>query len=86
MMTRWQYAATVLCALAFLIIGITCLFWTERVAEYGLKVANSGPGSRFNPFLGWMRTRQYIWSLRSVGIVSLLALAILLVALAKASR
>ena len=54
----------------FLIIGTICLLWPEKVQNYGLKYADKGIG-KINPFLGWMKTRYYIFALRILGLVQI---------------
>jgi len=32
----------------------------------------------WNPFLGWMRSNQYVWSLRAIGVVALAGLVLVI--------
>ena len=59
-----------LTGIIFLIIGVICLFWPEKVQEYALKWSAQGLG-RFNPFLGWMKTGSYIFALRVIGVMAI---------------
>jgi hypothetical protein len=57
--------ALVICVF-LLVIGLLCLFWPESVRSHAL-----GASTSWNPFLGWMRTSQYLWSLRIIGALAL---------------
>ncbi len=62
-----------LTGLVFLLIGIGCVFWPERIQELGLRYyAAHERDAKLNPFLGWMRTRSYVVVIRVIGIASLL--------------
>ena len=61
----------------FLIIGFICLFWPEKVQELALKYSVQGLG-KFNPFIGWMKTRSYILALRVIGVLALGAFILVL--------
>ena len=65
MATRETILITSVC-LAFLITGSLCLFYAETVRDFALKISTKG-WCRFNPFLSWMKTPGYVWSLRIVG-------------------
>ena len=54
----------------FLIIGVICLFWPEKVQEYALKWSSQGLG-KFNPFLGWIKTQSYVLALRIIGVMGI---------------
>jgi hypothetical protein len=60
---------------ATFIVGIVCLFWPEKVQEYALKCSFQGIG-KFNPFLSWMKTRNYIITLRVIGLAAVTAVAL----------
>lgn len=61
-----------LVALFFFTAGIGGLLFPYRIQAHALKRRAKFWGFP-NPFLGWMETRGYIWMLRIVGAVSLVA-------------
>ena len=56
--------------LIFLAVGAVCLLWPEKVQEYALRWSGQGLG-KYNPFLGWIKTHSYIWTLRVIGITAI---------------
>lgn len=58
--------------LFFLLVGLACLVFPEKVQAFGLK-RNTKFWGFPNPFLGWMKTQEYLWMLRILGFVSTLA-------------
>jgi len=59
-------------AIIFLVIGVVCLFWPERIQQFGLDYyASHRAAARLNPFLDWMKTRGYIVSLRIIGVMAI---------------
>jgi hypothetical protein len=76
---RQQFAASLVIAVFLLVVGFSGLFWPDRLRAYALKNSASRV-AQFNPFLNWMKTSQYIWSLRIVGVLSIsMSVLILLV-------
>lgn len=65
------------------IVGIICLVWPEKVQEYALKWSSHGV-VKFNPFLGWMKTRSYLITLRIIGMVAIIAVALAVYVVVKA--
>jgi hypothetical protein len=62
----------VLTGLAFLLIGIGCVFWPERIQELSLRYyAAHERVAKLNPFLEWMQSRSYVVVLRIIGIASI---------------
>ncbi len=59
----------------FLIIGIICLFWSEKIQEYVLKMSEHGTG-KFNPFIEWMKSKSYILSLRIIGVLGIIVFVV----------
>ncbi len=59
-----------------LVIAVLCFFFPRAVQSYAMRTSG-----RFNPFVSWMRTSQYIWMLRMVGAMSLLAVLLILTAM-----
>ncbi len=63
--------AALITGILFLTVGVVCLLWPERIQEYGLKYhAARSFALDMNPFLSWMKTQSYVWTLRVVGLVS----------------
>jgi hypothetical protein len=62
----------------FLIVGVVCLVWPERIQEYSLKTTEKS-----NPFFNWMKTREFVWSLRFAGVVGLLGFVLILIGFIK---
>lgn len=61
-----------LVAAYFLAIGIAGLGFPYRLQATVLKKRPKFWGFE-NPFLGWMKTKSYIWMLRVIGTVSIIA-------------
>lgn len=56
----------------FLIIGIICLLWPEKIQQYSLDYyVYHKAAEKLNPFLNWMKTSSYIWSLRIIGLLGI---------------
>jgi hypothetical protein len=85
MVSRQAFVVASVCAVFFLFLGVSGLFWPHRIQNYALK-HSTGPLQRVNPFLPWMRTRQYIWSLRVIGLMSMSAAMLLFVILVQTFR
>jgi hypothetical protein len=68
----------ILTGLIFLIVGIVCLLWPYQIQKYALSKPIITLG-KFNPFLPAMKGKSYIWSLRAVGVLSLIAFVFLVV-------
>ena len=85
MMSRQTFVVILLGLAFFLLVGLSGLFWPEKIQAYALEHSAGPLHQKLNPFLAWMRTRQYIWSLRVIGIVSLGAAGLLLVILIRRS-
>ena len=85
MVSRQAFAVASICAVFCLFVGLSALFWPDRIQAYALKHSTS-PVQRFNLFLPWMKSRQYIWSLRVIGLMSTAAAVLLFVILIQAFR
>jgi hypothetical protein len=83
MMSRQAFIVSVICLVFLLVLGLPGLFWPERIQTYALEHLTGPLHQKVNPFLTWMKTRQYIWSLRVIGTISLGAALLLLVILIK---
>ena len=71
--------------LIFLIVGVVCLVWPEKVQEFAIRWSGQGLG-KYNPFLGWMKTRGYIWMLRIIGIIAIGVFILALFVVVKAQK
>ena len=68
--------------LIFLIIGIACLFFAQRIQEYTIDLYTHGKGlAKFNPFIEWVKTPKYLFSLRAVGLLALFVFGLSIYAL-----
>jgi hypothetical protein len=77
MISRQVFIAACVGVVFFLLVGVTGLFRPEKIKPYALK-RSGGPLQKLNPFVPWMKTRQYIWSLRLTGLISMAAAALLI--------
>jgi hypothetical protein len=68
-MNAYQIVGTAVVCLFALTVALVCIFWPEAVRDYAVR---SSPG--FNPFLSWMKTPAYVWSLRIIGFLALFGL------------
>lgn len=68
-----------------LLVGLSGLFWPDKIQTYALEHSRGRLHQKVNPFLPWMRTRQYIWSLRVIGLLSMAAAVLLLMILVRRS-
>jgi hypothetical protein len=75
----------ILTGVIFLIIGVVCLVWPERIQEFALKWSAQGLG-KYNPFLSWMKTRSYLLALRIIGVMAIVVFLLTLVLVIKAQR
>ena len=59
-------------AIAFLVIGLTCLFYPKKIQEYTVNFYVSGKGlARLNPFIKFVKSPKYLYSLRAIGFLGL---------------
>jgi len=86
MISKQAFIVSVLGVVFLLFVGFSGLFWPERIQTYALEHSTSRLHQKVNPFLTWMKTRQYIWSLRVIGLMSIGAAALLLVILIRHSQ
>lgn len=68
--------------LFFLIVGIGCLTWPERIRDFGLR---HQPKSVPNPFARWMQTKSYVVSLRLMGVLAIACAVVLLLAVIRST-
>jgi len=85
MMSRQIFVVTLFGLAFFLLVGLSGLFWPEKIQAYALEQSAGPLHQNLNPFLAWMKTRQYIWSLRVIGLLSMAAAVLLLLILVKRS-
>jgi hypothetical protein len=83
--TDRQIAIPLAACLALLIFAVLFLRWPEAVQQYALRTSDNR-FSKFNPFLNWMKTRQYVWMLRTLGTLALSAVVVIVVALIRAAK
>jgi hypothetical protein len=56
----------------FLAIGIVCLLWPERIQQLSLDYyASHKAFAKLNPFLEWMKKRDFIIALRLIGLMAI---------------
>ena len=56
----------------FLAIGVMCLFWPERIQQFSLDYyASHKAPAKLNPFLEWMKKRDFIIALRITGLMGI---------------
>jgi hypothetical protein len=73
-------ASSVLCAF-FLATGVIALAWPQSIQRWALRFYEEGQGlAKWNPWRNWMRTSSYVLSLRIVGVLSIAAGCITLLA------
>jgi hypothetical protein len=66
-------------AIIFLLIGLACLVWPEKIQQFGLNYYSRHEMiAKYNPFLGWMKTHSYILSLRIIGTLAMGVFVLLL--------
>ncbi len=82
----FRVASIVFGGLLMALLSFTCLFAPEIIRNYGLRNAPKRLGPFDNPFLKWMQTPQYMWSIRLVGVIAIVGLALLLFALIRSGR
>lgn len=77
--------ALLLCAV-FLAVGVIALVWPERIQSGTLTFFDKAHGvAKWNPLLDWMRTSSYVVSLRIVGVLSVAAGCLVLLAAVRGS-
>ncbi len=73
--------------LVCLAIAVVCLVWPDRVQQFALDYyASHRTAAKWNPFMEWMKTRQYIWSLRILGLISLTGVLLALLVIMRATQ
>jgi hypothetical protein len=65
-----NWIPALLTALIFLVVGVVCLFWPRGVQRWGLRFyERRRDAAKYNLFLDWMDTDEYVLSLRLIGLV-----------------
>lgn len=85
MISKQAFVVTLLGVVFFLAVGLSGLFWPQKIQTYALEHSTGPLHQKVNPFLAWMKTRQYVWSLRVIGVISLGAAVLLVVILIRHS-
>jgi len=68
----------------FLGVGIMCLFCPDKIQQFGLVYYSSHKAlARLNPFLEWMRKREFIISLKIIGLMAIGVFALVLYVIVK---
>ncbi len=68
-----------LAASSFLVPGIVCLFWPEKIQAFAVKYyEHHRYFGRVNPFLDWMKTGTYVVHLRIGGVLCICAAGLIL--------
>jgi len=80
-----QFLVALGACLSSLIIGVVCLFWPHSIQRYALRTSVKRPGI-FWPYEEWMKTRQYLWSLRFIGALAIGAFILVLVGLIRRAK
>jgi len=76
-------ATLFLCAF-LLAAGAIALVWPERIQSWTLTFYEGAHGlAKWNPLLDWMRTPSYVVSLRIVGVLSIVAGCLIVLALVR---
>jgi hypothetical protein len=71
-----------LAAVVFFVPGIICLLWPKKIQGFALRYYTIHPLlARINPFLAWMKTRNYIVHLRICGVLAISAAGLILFAM-----
>jgi hypothetical protein len=63
---------SVFALLLFLLFGVVCIFWAEKVQQFYLTATGD------SPFLFFMKSRVYTWFVRFFGLMAVLASTIVL--------
>jgi uncharacterized protein YjeT (DUF2065 family) len=72
-MSNKEFILVVITGLIFLLIGIVCMVFPQRIQQLAIRIYSGGKGlAKFNPFIEWIKTPKYIFSLRIIGIISLI--------------
>ena len=80
-MTFLEAVELVTFLVVLLALGILCLVWPDRIQQYALKRSYLW----FNPVYEWMKKPSYRVSTRLLGVMSLIAVALMLWALLSAA-
>lgn len=60
-------------ALVFFIVAIMCILFPYRIQSFVIDLYSKHPTlAKLNPFIDWMKSDGYIWSLRVVGVIAFL--------------
>jgi len=86
LMTGNQVVVAVMVSLFLAIVGLLCLFWPEAVRTYAVKTSSNRFAQQFNPFVDWMKTPGYIWSLRIIGALALCGVGLIATSLIRGAK
>jgi hypothetical protein len=63
---------------AMAILGVICFWIPEKIQVLALKWVALGPTAKWHTLRHFVRSRQYLYNLRAVGVLALLSAAFLL--------
>jgi len=71
-------------AIIFLVLGVVCLFFPERIQTFTLSYhAEHEIVAKLNPLVNWMKGPNYVVSLRLVGMFAVVGFLVIVLALIK---
>ena len=79
-----QFLGTIIMILFFGITGYLSIFYSKNIQKYYVSYYEKNQNAaKLNPFLGWMKTPNYVVTLKFVGILCFTAFILLIFALLK---
>jgi hypothetical protein len=60
----------------FLATGLFCLFWPEKIRLCAIRYSEMKILGVVNPYLDWIKSSNFLFSLRVIGILSIIAFLI----------
>jgi hypothetical protein len=79
-----KFVGLILFMVAMVILGVSCLWIPERIQGLAIKWVASGPTAKWHVLHHFIRSRQYLYNLRAVGLLALLSAAFMLWMLTRA--
>jgi hypothetical protein len=68
--------------LIFFIVGIVCIGWPKWIQQKSLDYyIHDKTAEKLNPFMGWMKTSSYVFSLRLIGLVCIVVFGVMVIVL-----
>ena len=75
-----EFVVSLVIGVCLMAVGLACLFKPHTLQTYVLKNSTNRL-TRINPFLNWMRTAQYVWSLRIIGLIAIAGSVLIIMAI-----